>query len=421
MSAQRDRVTAWAVGAALAAMGSVAAPAAAQSLLGPVAAALGGAYTARATGPDAAVWDPAFLALPGAPHVGLNLGSMGAAAHTNGISLDLYNRASGSFLDDALKADILRAIPAEGLDVAGRGEGAVAGLSVGPVAVAAHASGAGSVRVPRDVADLVLYGNTLGRTYDFGTVGGGGLATAGVIVGAAIRLPAPRGIDAFALGVSVEDIVGARAAEVVGARGTLITTPTALGGEGMIDAWVGKSGRGLGVSVGLGAVGGKTWRAGIVLRSLGSVRFGPGTLYHETFHADSVNVYDSFDRDFVTTTSDSLPAPARSIPLPTALRAGVARRVGALMASADVTIGLRASPGNPTGREMAAGLELWPDGILRLRAGMGAGGPLGTRFAAGLGLAPGPLRIDVAAIHVGGPSAGATRGVGAAAGFGLRF
>jgi hypothetical protein len=394
---------------------------AAQGPCGPVAQALAGAYTARVLGPEAAVWEPAALRGPDAPRVQLLLGGVGATAATNGVSLDLYNRVSGAFLDGALKQEIMSALPADGLRVRAQGEATPVGLSVAGVGVAAHVRAQGSARLPRDLADLALYGNDVERSYSFAGIEGGGLATAGVVAGTALALRAPHGMTHLAVGASLEDIVTARGAEVMHADGAITTSAEALSGQGEIAYRVGETGHGFGATVGVEAASGDRWRAAFALRSIGSVHFTSGTLYHRSFNVDTLTIDEGDGADIVTTSSDSTTISGYNVALPTSAAAGCAYRLGPTLVSADVQVALRRSPGAQSGVGGSVGVELWPHGVVHLRTGVGAGTPLGFRVGAGAGLTAGPLLFDLAAMHYGAPSPSATRGIGVAGSLGLRF
>ncbi len=388
---------------------------------GSVASALGGAYSMRASGPEAALWNPATLALPEHPSFALTLGSVSANAATNGLSLGLYNKVNGQFLDDALKQDVLAAIPTDGLRLDADGEGQALGFSIGSFALTSHVAGFGNAALPKDLADLALYGNALDRTYSFDGTDGNGLAYGGVVAAYALRLPAGKSMKALSLGASFEDILIAKHATVMHATGAIATTSSAFLGNGVIDARVGETGKGYTASIGLAGETLKGTRFGVSVSGFGSLHFTEGTDYHNTVSATTVTLDDASGADFVTSQSDSTPSPEYDVQLPTTVRGGVSRRLGPLAVSADLAYVVRSSVGVRTGSDIAVGAELWPAGILRLRGGYGHAGATGTRLSGGIGLAPGPMRLDLAAVHYGGTSSASTRGVGVGASFGFEF
>lgn len=388
---------------------------------GAVAAALAGAYSARATGPEAALWNPAVLALPHQPSFALILGGVTGHAATNGVNVGLYNKVSGAFLDDGLKHDVLAAIPADGLRLDAEGEGQALGISVGAFAITSHATGFGSAAVPRDLADLALNGNQLDRTYSFTGTEGNALGYGGVVVAAAIKLPAGKTLNAFTAGAAVEDILVAKHAMVMDATGSIATSSTSFTGSGLINARVGETGSGYAATFGLAAETHGGMRLGLSVSGLGRVHFTKGTDYHNTVSARTVGLDNATGSDLVMSHSDSTAAPAYDVSLPATVHAGLARRVGPIAASADVAYIVRASAGVRTGSDVAVGGELWPESFFRVRGGIGHSGSMGTRVTGGVGLSPGPMRLDIAAVHYGGTSSASTRGVGAGVSFGFEF
>lgn len=388
---------------------------------GSVASALGGAFSARATGPEAALWNPATLALPKHPSFALTLGSVSANAATNGLSLGLYNKVNGNFLDDALKQDVLAAIPTDGLRLDADGEGQAMGISIGSFALTSHAAGFGNAALPKDLADLALYGNQLDRTYSFDGTDGNALAYGGVVLAGGFKLSSNKEGGAVTLGASYEKILIAKHASVMHATGSIATTSSSFLGNGVIDARVGETGTGYTGSVGLAMQTAKGTRFDISVSGLGRVHFTEGTDYHNTVSATTVTLDNASGADFVTSHSDSTPSPAYDVQLPATVRAGWSSRKGPFALSADYAYVVRSSVGVRTGSDVAVGAELWPGGIVRLRGGYGHAGSTGTRLSGGIGLAPGPMRLDIAAVHYGGTSSASTRGVGAGVSLGFEF
>lgn len=139
----------------------------------PRAMGMAGAYTAMARGAEAIYWNPANLALSDGPKMSLPI-TIGASAilENNSLSIADYNKYNGEFIESSDKDDILQSID--------RGDGLQFNTDLGlflplvsgavfplpwnitsAVAVNLRLGMEGSV--PRDMIELLLYGNEFAR------------------------------------------------------------------------------------------------------------------------------------------------------------------------------------------------------------------------------------------------------------------
>uniref|UniRef100_A0A7C6A7S1 DUF5723 domain-containing protein n=1 Tax=candidate division WOR-3 bacterium TaxID=2052148 RepID=A0A7C6A7S1_UNCW3 len=121
-----------------------------------------------AIGFDAVLHNPANLGLTENPDYSLRLVSLNLCASNNFLNLDLYNQYLGtdSAVDDEHKTKFFRAVPDNGLVAKGD-------LNLGALDFSYHHFGfafrrcyLGNIKIPKELIDLVLFGNELGRTYD---------------------------------------------------------------------------------------------------------------------------------------------------------------------------------------------------------------------------------------------------------------
>ena len=194
----------------------------------PRAMALGGAYTAVARGPAAVAWNPANLGLRSSPRFKWQLLGAGLtfAMENNAFSVQTYNDnfTSGDFLDDADKADLLGDVPGDGLKFNVDIEPMLAlGIPInGGVAFPLPWGLNGAVttglalgmegEVPKDMFELMLFGNEFDRQYDIAKWDGSGWVL-GSVNFAAARPWMPKQLapylDEFSVGGTIKVLGGA--------------------------------------------------------------------------------------------------------------------------------------------------------------------------------------------------------------------
>ena len=237
----------------------------------PRALALGQAYTALARGPEAVFWNPANLALSGEPKLKWEFLGAGLTLVTenNSFSVRTYN---AHFTDDthrigpAEKKELLGDIPKDGLRF---NADLVPFLSAGvPVnggisfplgsgiqaAIATHAAFGVEGEMPKDMFELMLFGNEFDRPYDIARWDGSSWLVGGVNFAAAKpwmpdRLAAH--LREFTVGATMK-ISGGGYGEITRSDGGMISRIQGTDLEGF--AVVRRSG-GLGFGVDFGVAG----------------------------------------------------------------------------------------------------------------------------------------------------------------------
>ena len=196
----------------------------------PRAMALGGAYTAMARGPEAVAWNPANLGLRTSPRFKWQLlgGGVTFATENNAFSVQTYNDnfTSGDFLDAADKADLLADVPGSGLKfnvdlkpMLALGIPLNGGVAF-PLPWGLHGAVTTGLafglegEAPKDMFELMLFGNEFERQYDIAGWDGSAWGLGSLNFAAARpwmpKLLAPY-LDEFSVGATIEFLGGSYA------------------------------------------------------------------------------------------------------------------------------------------------------------------------------------------------------------------
>lgn len=195
---------------------------------------------------DGADTSPSLYALRGVSRI--DFVSAEVSAGNNAFSLGDYSLYNGEFLTDSDKEKIMESVPEAGVDTrayASLGMGAV--MTRGLFVAGGGRAGQNS-SMPRDVLDLALYGNEIGRTYSMDGASGEAMALAGIGVGYS-RAFDLSGRELFA-GARLQVLKGLAYGGVVRAGGSLHTEVDGLSGDGEIVTRTAKGGAGYSVDVG---------------------------------------------------------------------------------------------------------------------------------------------------------------------------
>jgi hypothetical protein len=137
--------------------------------------ALAGAFTARARGYEAAIWNPANLGLPDRPRWSFGLAGVTGTLTNNSLTYGQLSGLYGKFLDDAAKSELLdevRTANADGLlTLDFELGGSLLGFSLGRFGFGLGTSAAGKGELSAEALELILFGNVgesgEGKDFDF--------------------------------------------------------------------------------------------------------------------------------------------------------------------------------------------------------------------------------------------------------------
>ncbi len=161
------------------------------------------------------------------------------------LSLGDYNLYSGAFLDEAAKKDLQKSIAPDGISVFSEITLAAGYMLTRRLFVGVNMRGGEYVKLSKDLADLVLFGNEVGRTYSLG----GAVGEARLL--GELQFAYEGKIDSWdtQIGCAVKVVRGFAYGSVTRAVGTLTTTEDEISGDGMVTVVTSQGGTGAGIDL----------------------------------------------------------------------------------------------------------------------------------------------------------------------------
>ena len=375
----------------------------------PAASAAGfsmaGNYTAVARGYDAIGFNPANLALGTPTSFGMSLLSASVNTGINPIKFSDFKAHQGAVVPVSTRESWLRSI-GTGREEGGTSAGvSLLALNIKNFGAQVGVIGGGEVNLNQDAAEAILFGNA-GRTGDAKSFNFAGSNANGSLFGVgavSLGIPVSRNSngDQFAFGVTAKYIRGLAAARASDNGST--TTPDVITVEFPAiytdSNHIGNSGNGVGVDLGMSyAKAGMTYS--VTARNVvNTFKWATDafTARPGGFRFDGTNNNSNFDEVPYSQAPAAMRAAFEAEKFKPEIAAGVARRSGDLLVTADASQrlgdGINLSPKMHVG----LGAEYTGLSVLALRAGAAAitGGFQG---AAGLGLRAGGMEISVGAM-----------------------
>ena len=382
------------------------------------AVALGGGYTASASGFEAIAWNPALLAMPGHPGFSLNLVQFEIGAGSNTFSMGDFQKYRDKVLTTQDKNDILAQVrqgdPTRTLSINVQPSIGALALSLGSFAASISAAGSIGADVSSDAVELTLFGNVTrkgpGQSYTAAGSGvrGWGAGTLALAYGSKIPVP----IGALAIGTTLKisrGIVAIRAEDL----GTTLQTNPSFNASAGFHALVSDvdSSKSNGSSVGLDLGGSyqlvSGLRFGLVLENvINSTNWDD---QHLVYYRKQFRLSQNGSQVTDSTISNIDRAPYNPAdPLqkrlhdsltvggtyPMRIRAGVNATSGKITLAAGAVIRVKQALDIGAAQQLSAGAEIRLIPFLPLRAGMSSDMQGGFTLSGGLGLKLGPLRFD---------------------------
>lgn len=379
-------------------------------------------YTSLARGYQAIGINPANLALPGNGDFSVGLCAVGANLANNSFTLADYNKYNGAFLSQSDKDRLLASVPDDGLAGNASGVASLFSFAIKSFAFGVTGDGGGMVALPKDVVDLVLNGNTFGKTSDLSSASGSGVARIDISVSYARSLYTAKWGNING-GLTVKYIRGIGYFKVTESSGYFVTTPQGLSSAGSMRVISSKGGMGFGLDVGAATVyQGKYTVSFAITNAVSRIQWSKNNETNFFLFTAQELTPDNADADSTTNSEhkrQSMGSFTASLAPQMAL--GISRQYRKLLISADIKEGLRNSGDISTTPQLSVGCEWRLLSFLPLRTGISIGGAEKSGSGAGFGLVLGAFELDLgyavtkSLIPIGGA------GLGIAMAIGLRF
>ncbi len=379
-------------------------------------------FAPAASGPAAASWNPALLAL--FPERRVELFSLRAGLGNDSFTLREYAQLNGSAWDEEDKQSILSAIEDETVELAGEASVRAAGVSFGPWAVATETRGASRMAVPKQLLELMLYGNTVGETFDVDGSSAEGAAFTELRVSLALpaagilgRAAAPLGD--WCVGVSAKMLKGWAYGRLLEAEGGVTTTVERLYGEGYFKILSARGGRGFGFDLGAAGPIGRGWTASVSARDLfASIEWDDG-VEEQTDYFEVPGMALGDDDEVVISESVTVPLQSVRTDLPQTYALGVAHHGRRLLTTFHLEAASASRMGLSSALRLGAGAAWSFKPWLVLRSGVSVGGADAAAVSGGAGFGLGPVQLDLGLCSWGNLNPFASKGVGVVTSIGM--
>jgi hypothetical protein len=375
-----------------------------------------GAFAAVATGPAATSWNPANLAL--FPERRLELFALQAGVGNDSYTLREYQELNGAFWDDDDKETVLGAIHGSTMTLSGQASLRATGISWGHWAFSTETRGASRASMPKEALELLLYGNTVGETFNLEEARAVGVAFTELRLsfGGSLRgiLPVgPRALDDWCAGVSAKMLQGWGYGRLLEAEGGVTTTVESLSGDGYFRYVTARGGRGFGFDLGLAGPLGRGWTGSVAVRDIAARLKWTRQVEERTdcFEAPGISLGD--DDEVVVTESVTVPLGSVATSLPAVFSAAVAHEEGRLLTGFQVEAATERAMGASPALRGSAGAAWTCKRWLALRGSLSIGGEDAAAIGGGAGLALGPVQLDLGLRSWGSINPFASKGIGA--------
>ncbi len=382
---------------------------------------MGGAFSALASGVNAARFNPANLGFADYQDNGIEFIGFGANFSNNAFTLDDYNDYNGSTWTDQDKADILTKIPDGGLTFRGNLNASAFSVALGSFVLSNEVSVNAYVNLNKDIIDLALNGNTFADTISFE----GSYSEVLAYGSTSLSYGRPiysNGTREVAIGASVKYIKGLGIEEVIEMDGAIATLNTGFEGQGRLIAKTSTGGSGFGLDLGASIKLDNSMAAGISIKNfLSSITWNKNNEEHGyIFNFDTLTI-DNSSGDFFVSDDYSVPTGEFKSSLPSVMVVGLAKTSGKLLWAIDWEQGFKLSSGSSTKPRISAGIEWNKFSVLPLRTGFSTGGGKNTAFSFGSSLKLSLFYVDFAVVTGSSFSAGSTKGLNFAVASGINF
>ncbi len=404
-----------------------------------------GVFGPAASGPAAAAYNPALLGTappaevpteaPSARQV--ELFSVAAGVGNSSLTMRQYAALNGAFWDEGDKDEILDSIEDGQLDVRGDAQARVAGVSWGRWAFGTRTRAQGRIAVPRQVLELMLYGNTVGESFSVEGASGEGIALTEYRLCGALELSELVGregllggwlggwlgtgldgrggesVQPWQVGLTFKLLQGWQYARILDAEGGITTTNEVLYGDGSVRSLTARGGRGWGADLGCAGPVGEAWTVSLVVSDLvGRLTFtGQVEERLDTFDVSGLTIGDEGE---AVITSETVAVELREwqVDLPARFSLGLAHHGEAALASVRIDVATEDRLGASRVPRLGAGYARRLQDWLIVRGVFSVGGLDGASLGGELGWSVGPVQWNVGLRSWGSLNPWNSRGLG---------
>lgn len=346
--------------------------------------------------------NPALPAIDQEPRFSATLAAADVAIGNNVLTADDLLGLNGAVLDRQRKDALLAAVPPEGLHAENLAQGTVMGIQAGRIGLGLTLRSASRLTLSRDMIDLLLSGNRIGRTYRSDD---GMLAESWTVIAPTLSYGQPIRLGSHAVlgvGLGFKYLAGIRYGRIDGSL-DLSTTSTSFSSDtrfGIRSAGWGKrlvpdapAGHGVAADLGLGL------RIGRLLLGAALADLSPGISWRRNTIERTIDL--STGQAAAATSlpyrDQAIAVAGFSTPYPASFVASAEWRTGSLGIGAGFTKGFSDATGSTRAPECSAMADCLAFGFLRLGAGVSHGRGGSTSYAGMLGLKLGPMALEATA------------------------
>ncbi len=377
--------------------------------------------------------NPATLALNHRYNFEFNFLSFNISAFNNSLSKGTYDQffTGGDSLLQKDKASLLSGVPSSGIKGNISAQVNTFAVYMPHFSLAVVGMGNGYFSLPKEIAELALYGNSdFGRTYDFSNLDGQGWGGGAVMMGLAFSLPFLKSstIREASFGITAKYLTGLRYFEVISSSGKLYNLDydnPFLRLDGLLEARTAEGGTGFGYDMGFLFQSQNNFTISLaLLNAYSNVNWtnNPKHIFYSIQSENFTVSSDGIDDSLIVKEDTSFSVVSFTTQLPRVLDIGFAYQVAKpLLFTGEFQQGLNSNMGTLKSTRFAMGMEYTGIPLLPIRTGISNKTGQGFSFAFGLGLNLHFWYMDLAYINHGGLSSKSASGATIAATTRIRF
>lgn len=365
----------------------------------------------------------------------LTLMQMQATVVNNSFSVSKYNKyfTTGELLTEQDINDILQSIPNNGLQGNFGVKVGILGITSNGLSYNLYVDGGGKASIPKEIAELILKGNEIGRSYSFNNFKGEGwiglvnalsYGTKIEQLGHIFDFPLLGEIDYWSFGATAKYILGMGYGKFKAIDASFMTQNTFIKGNFSGNGYVSEGGRGYGLDLGtaLSIEDGKWIVSASLLNVLGGIKWTKGNRQFSYIATlDSINL-GKLNSDSIHTSDTDTTFRNFYTYLPTKLYIGISYKLDEIFSFGfEYEQSLRKRLGEIFTPRFGFSTEIRYLEVLPVRFGMSIGGNYGFVLGTGIGLDLRAFTLDLSVANYRGFFGNGSKGLSLGLGMAFRF